>query len=535
MPCSQPIRARFRARCLLPVGLLLATSTHARFIEDFVVVSRSAADGIESVQVAQTPAGSAVVAWISGGDIERRIIRPDGSMGSVAEVPQLTGAAASGLVLAGDLDGRVHLVWQEDGAIMSHRLNAAGAFGTTIRVSADGTSNAAHPAVAVDAAGRAAIAWERGDRIEAVRLDADSGQLAAPVQEMSPAHQSSPPGIAVDVSGDATVVWRRQGHVEFRRLNPEGLVDSSVFAGSIDPCGLDLPRIAGHPLALERPVIIARGLSTIGCSSGQVMWGFRTGFDNPTGLAISENVDLPADPEHRAVMDADGNVRFLWLNFDDPPPFTEPRMLLCMRRLEADVFDVRCTSRENGEIAEPAIAGAPDGSVLASFVRGASVQAVSIAPKQTLATADFDQLGTGAVSAPLPAVSPSALPTVVWRAEEDGEVRVKASQDVAAPACASDVAIEIGDDPQAPPLLVTELCTGRIDGPVAPVELTEFPLHGTVEVFLGAIIYTHAGDGSADRFRFTTHGPGGASNEVTVRVTVVGDTIFTDGFEPDTP
>lgn len=526
---------RVSLTCLLLVALLGPATALARFIADFVVVTRSNAEGIASARVAHAPDGTAMVVWISAGGVERRVIRPDGSMGSVASVPQLTGGAASNLVMAADLDGRIHLVWQESGAIMSHRLSTIGGLGATIRLSTEDASNASHPAVAVDMVGRAAVAWERGNRIEAVRLDADTAQPAAPVQEMSPDHQNSPPGVAVDVSGDATVVWRRQGHVEFRRLDADGTIDSSVFVGSVDPCGLDLPRIAGNPLALERPVIIARGLSTIGCSSGQMMWGFRTALDNPTGFEISQHVDLPTEPNHRAVMDFDGNVRFMWQNFDDPPPFTEPRLLLCFRRLDADVFQVHCTMRENGDISEPAIAGAPDGSVLASFVQGASVHAVSIAPDETFATVDSELLGTGALSSPQIAATPFPRPTAVWRNDEGATVTIEATQDVPAPECAANVALEIGDDLQAPPLFVTDLCTGRIDGPFAPVELTEAPLHGIVEVLFGAIVYTYAGDGSADRFRFVTRGPGGPSNEVTVTVTPLGDRIFADGFEPPSP
>ncbi|HRQ64150.1 MAG TPA: hypothetical protein PKZ76_04675 [Xanthomonadaceae bacterium] len=77
---------------------------------------------------------------------------------------------------------------------------------------------------------------------------------------------------------------------------------------------------------------------------------------------------------------------------------------------------------------------------------------------------------------------------------------------------------------------------GRLDEEgdlgLPPVDIVEEPAIGSVQVFLGAILYQAVGGGYSETFRFRTSGPGGDSNVVLVQVQVLdGDVMFCDGFE----
>jgi hypothetical protein len=525
-----------RLAALLSVVLLaLAMPAGAVFVDTFDVVARSTADGIDAPQVAPTPDGRAVVVWSSGGSIERRVIAVDGSMGSVAALPKLTASAASNPKIAVDALGRISVVWQEDGKIMHNRLDIQGGLGTT-QMLIDAT-NAADPDIALDAGGGAVVGWTRGaiGSVQAIRLTAANAQPVRSATSMSSAHQSSPPGVAVDSSGRATVVWRRQNRVETRFLGADGFTQGDAFFISPSTCTATLPRISAHPDSASLPFVVFRQTTCVD--------RVRGAFAVPGSEHLLADGILADDPGHLVRMGSDGRANYVLLRVAEAGQ--TQRVLFGHRSMDgtgfAALLSAAGVAARNVRLA---IGAPPDERVLVVWIESDGgqerVRGRHVAPDNTIGPlltlsgfADADTLASPAVAM---APGPLVRGTVVWREPTLTGFRLRATQDVGPPQCISPIQRIVLANQVAQAIFPRNVCAGRLDEEgdlgLPPVEIVEEPAIGSVQVFLGAILYQAVGGGYSETFRFRTSGPGGHSNVVLVQVQVLdGDVMFRDGFE----
>ncbi|HRQ63493.1 MAG TPA: hypothetical protein PKZ76_01275 [Xanthomonadaceae bacterium] len=525
-------------RSALVFAALLTVSSHAaaEFVQPFGVVLRPGTAGVDAPQLALGADDRVVYLWLSGGAVERRVMQHDGALGTVTALPRLSASDATQLAAVTDALGRVHAVWRENGKIVHHRLTANGALGISRLLSSADASNAELPALAADAFGGVVVVWARGSRIEAVRLAASDALPIAPVAEMSPGHQSLPPGVAIDGTGEATVVWRRQGKTEYRRLGLDGQVASVVIPADNGVCNDSLPRVASHPQSPVRPFIVYV-ITDIFCSRS-VIGVFADG--SGARLHLSSAGGMSADPGHRVAVAPDGTANVAWQQDTD----SGTQILRSRVGSDGNIIGAALVSTAGGA-SEPDIAVGPGGQTAVVWieqlgqierVRGRMVTAQGIGSSGPVL--DLSLIADGEhPTDPRAAVDPAGRASVAWRNPLSSVVGLRATQDVGPPSCASPLNLDLtATQTVAPAILVRTICRGWLNDDefgAPPVTITQAPTIGSVQVFLGSVIYTANGNDYSESFAFRTSGPGGDSNTVTVIVNVAAtsDDLFADGFE----
>lgn len=366
----------------------------------------------------EAPDGSSTVSWFSGRDGLRPVVqvqhaRADGTVSA----PRTLGSGDSPAMATSTANATAvgwigSNPWDDDRAVRVTLLDERGAIvrSTTVAtLTADEAGEAPSVDVALDAAGRATLVW--------TRIDPDSGAVAVEAARVSPHGVAgepialgeategpvSPPTVVSAPDGTAWAGWiTPDSGVEVARLNGSGGIDvpatrvsedddrGSAFRlsasaagaaiawvvpdpdGDTDPSGFPLARFAGARLATGGALVGARfGVGgAIDVSSGGA-----PGFGSGVGLAIGPDGAVSLGWT-RAGSDADGLTAML-SRFAPGQATTTAAPL----------------SRSNGlGSLSPSLGVAPDGSLLASWLRldgleAASVAGARIAPDGTIESA----------------------------------------------------------------------------------------------------------------------------------------------------
>lgn len=412
-----PARVAVALSSLALLGLLPTAAYAAGWVDGPRFAVAAGSTGGDFVAA---PDGSSTVSWFSGRDgllpvIQVQHARADGTVTApLALGSGVSPALATSTANATAVGWIGSHPWDDDRAIRVTLLDQRGAVvrtTTLATLTADEAGEVPSVDVALDAAGRVTVVW--------TRTDPDSGAVAVEVAVVSPRGVASepvtlgetteapvsPPTVVSAPNGPAWAGWiTPDSGVEVARLNRDGGVDAPATRASADderaaalrlsasaagaaiawvvpdpdgdgdgdPSGFPLARVAGARLAASGALVGARfGVGgAIDVSSGGA-----AGFGSGVGLAVGPDGTVSLGWT-RAGSDADGLTAML-------SRFAPGQVTATSAPL----------GRSNGlGSLAPRLGAAPDGSLLASWLRldgleAASVAGARIAPDGTIETA----------------------------------------------------------------------------------------------------------------------------------------------------
>jgi hypothetical protein len=177
------------------------------------------ADYASESQVAVAADGTAIVVWMSLGDLGAASRRPGGAW-RAEPLPAEPSRDAYTLRMAADAKGRALVVWPDSGASHTLRASVRGADGKwapSIEL-ASSTVTLASPEVAVNASGQALVAW-----VDAGQVKARAGRLGGAWGPIKPLGAGTAPSVAINRAGQGIAVWAGQvGRVHAFQMSAAG-------------------------------------------------------------------------------------------------------------------------------------------------------------------------------------------------------------------------------------------------------------------------------------------------------------------------
>ncbi|MBP7776297.1 MAG: hypothetical protein KA371_04160 [Acidobacteria bacterium] len=162
---------------------------------------------LDHAAVAMSDDGDAVVCWAD--NLAGTWCRRYSATTATWAPAESLGVSASGLDVARDAAGNIHVVWASGTAVQAARFDATTSTWGAAADLATGLPGAGQsmPQVATNDAGDAVATWTRGSMLEASRFPAGGGGWSAASTLSSSGTSNAAARIAIDTAGHATVVW----------------------------------------------------------------------------------------------------------------------------------------------------------------------------------------------------------------------------------------------------------------------------------------------------------------------------------------
>ena len=293
-------------------------------------LSTNGKDALGFPRVAVDGYGNAIFAWIySDGSVDRvqgRTLSNTGVLGPVLELSN-GGGDFDGPQVASDASGDVVFAWACADAGMRRAeariLAPDGTLGPLLYVSEVSYGNAFRPQLGIDDAGDAVLAWQVVGQTIRSRVISKTGQLG-PVSRLAGQHTLGFE-LAVNRDGHAVLVWERQRsdgyRIKARTFSTDGAKGPVLNISSVSELAYD-PFVA----------IDAGGGAVFTWRRRETQYRYQGRALSPSGV-LGPVLDLSTDSPHRicqprVTVDDDGNALFAWAQaIDDQYYLVQTRSL----------------------------------------------------------------------------------------------------------------------------------------------------------------------------------------------------------------
>jgi hypothetical protein len=223
-------------------------------------------------------------------------------------------------------------------------------------------ANAQNPSVAIDPSGRAVVVWSRASVIQISATDDTGISYSSPQTISDAAVASDDPDVVMSPSGASTIAWIRGGQVQTVDRTAAGTLVTvpQTFA----PTGVPVnPAVNASPAPSVDAVTNARGDTALVWVTGQTMQAVYRPPGGTFGAVQSVNADTHTALYPSAALDGAGNLTVVW------ETFSPGRVYATVRPAGVgQIFDPAFNLDQDSTFL-PQVAAAPDGTVLAMWIR----------------------------------------------------------------------------------------------------------------------------------------------------------------------